>query len=402
MPIGNVPPPTQHPDEEPLFCFELNEQWIPILLGALQPLKYPEYWGGTLEENRRARKDFGILLNQLMLTEDCDMPKDCCVDVYVIQRVNVTTGNVEVSYDQGETWQPKPNSFETQIVVPPPPVTSGVAGTKCDAATNVSTQIDDWIDHVGTAFDVAVTLLEFGGLIIVAIVNAVLLLLSEGALAAAELEIIGIISAALIAVWNGGKSLFVDYWTSENKDIILCAAFCNIGDDGSFNAAQFGGFYRQCNTNLPAGLAKTLFMGFMSSVGFQGLSAMAASGLAADADCSDCIECFPCSQIWAVFGGAHGTITDQTDEFVQVLASDGGNGNFYVIIKTPDVNACCEVDHLEFVTGSSSLHGWTDCGQPQVEGVPQHTGTGFGACNNYIQLQDVNPFEVKIFFVDCS
>lgn len=333
-------------------------------------------------------------------TEDNQL-NGCCGDVAVQYRVNPATGLIEQSSNGGGSWQPAANTLQQYIVEPAPPIPSGIAATKCDAATNVSGQVNAWIEQVTNDFDTSVALLDFALAVLEAILVAVVTILSAGTLTAAELLVLPTIAAACTAAFTAGKSAFVAYWTTENKDKVLCAAFCNIGDDGHFTDAQFSGFWNQCNSDLPPSPAKMLFMGFLSSVGRQGLNAMAATGLSADADCSDCTACLECSERWSVFGGAHGVILSQTTEFVEVQASDGGNGNFYVILKTPNVDTCCSVDHLEFVSGGASLHGWTDCGQPQVEGVPQHTGIGFGACINYTQLQDVSPFTVKIFFVDC-
>lgn len=401
MPIGNVPPPTQHPDEEPLVCLEINEQWIPIILGALQPLKYPEYWGGTLEENRRARKDFGILLNQIMLEEDCDMPKACCEDTIYIYRTNASTGRMERSSDDGETWTPDP-ADPLFMVKPLPPITTNVGSAlKCDAATNCLEHIEDLItttsENIGTAitvFDLAVAVAGF-------LLEVFLIVLTGGAATPAALTIAGLIWAAANAAFIEGKTAFDDYWTNDAKDKILCALFCNIGNDGRFTEAQYNGFKTDARVALTPSPALDMVMTSLNAGGFQGLNQMASYGAAADADCSDCIDCQPCSQIWSVFGGAHGTVIAQDDESITIQASDGGNGNFYVIIKTPNVNACCYVDHYIVDIGDVGLHGWTDCGQPQVEGAPQHTGLGWGACSNYIQAQDASPFTIQFFFVDC-
>ena len=376
-------------------------------MAMVSPARYPEFWAGTLDENRRARREVQNLIALLQSGEDCMNPKNCCVDVVVIRRIDPDSGQVQVSYDNGATWQPAPNQVSSLVVVPIPPVTSGVAGTKCDAATNVFTQAGDWIEHVSTAFDVAAGVLDFAILVAAAILDAILLLLSEGALTAAEAQIITIITGVMTGVWEGGKALFVDYWTSEERDKILCAAFCNISDDGSFSDAGFSGFYRQCSADLTGGLAKTLFLGFISSVGKSGLNAMAASGKSADSDCGDCMCFEDCAAEWFIFndisGHYHGSILEYGDGFIIAESGPATSGNNYLLIRTANEGVCCVVPSLEFQDGTSaSLIGWTDCGVAPSEGAPQHTGLfGDDVCIDYLQLQNAGYFKVKITFADC-
>lgn len=301
MPIGTVPPPAQHPDEEPLICVPINVEWIPVILGALQPLKYPEYWAGTLEENRGARKDFGILLDQIMEGLEC-MASTCCIPPYIINRVNVTTGMVEISIDNGETWQPQPGSIPTLLTEPIPPVTSGISETKCDAASNAMVHMQEWIDHVSADFDTAGSLLEFAAFVLDAILAAVLAVLSAGALTALQALILPAIGAACGAAFAAGKTVFDNYWDVDNKNIVLCAMFNNIGDDGAFTDEQFSGFWNECNVKLPASPVRILFVGFLSSIGRQGMNVMTAAGTEADSNCDSCVCPDPCPVDWTFFG----------------------------------------------------------------------------------------------------
>ncbi len=351
MTKGTIPPPIENIDSEPTISICINKVWANRLIDQIWGLRYPEAWGGTLEENKHARAEIKNLINMLMEDKECgEMSGNCCLELYIIQRVNVTTGLLEISINNGVSWQPAPGSLPTMIVQPVPPVTSGVSATKCDAATNAMQHIDDWITHVGTDFDTATTLVEFAALVVLAIVNAVLLILSEGALTAAELQIIGVISAALAAVWAGGKTLFVDYWSSDNKDKILCALFCTIGSDGSFTDGQFSEFWNKASADLPGGLAKSLFLGFMSSIGSQGLSTMAATGASADADCSGCTDCLnPCDNV--EFLSTNGGYTTSSDSvgtrgewvagqgWVQTYRDNGIHNNRLFVIS-PDISSC--------------------------------------------------------------
>jgi hypothetical protein len=370
------------------------------------PAKYPEYWAGTLEQNRTARKDVMTLMQIISEAEDCDMAKECCVTPAQITRVNPDGGVIEVSYDGGATWSNSPDTVQKYITIPEPPVTSGVAGTKCDAATNVQTQVQAWIDQVLTDFDTATALLDFALAVAEAVLAAVLTILSLGTLTVAQALVLPIIAAGATAAFAAGKVAFEDYWTPEALSAVLCAAYCCIADDGSFNEAQFKCFWNKCNTDLSPGPAKMLFMGFLSSVGASGLSAMAASGTNADADCADCVcfdDCASHFVIWdSLSNGAHGSIVERGDGYIIADAGDGGNGDWYLLLHTLDIDDCCVVPLIENITGSFSFTGWCECGETGSEGVPCHSGIfGDTVCINYIQLQDSNPFRVKLTFAAC-
>ena len=308
-------------------------------------------------------------------TRENDM-NGCCADTALQYRVNPTTGLIEQSANGGTTWQPAANTLQQYIVEPVPPVTAGTSATKCDAATNVSGQVDVWITQVTNDFDTAVSLLEFALAVLEAILVAVVTILSAGTLTAAELLVLPTISAACAAAWGAGKTVFVDYWTTENKDKVLCAAFCNIGADGHFTDAQFSAFWNQCNADLPASPAKMLFMGFLSSVGRQGLNAMAATGLSADADCNDCTECLTCeidsweNALW--YGGEYltspstgtfGTEIARDATSITIQSSDRGDGQQAISLSTASGLLCCAFT-AEFIGSapSSTLHFFNYCG----------------------------------------
>ena len=61
---------------------------------------------------------------------------------------------------------------------------------------------------------------------------------------------------------GAGKAVFDAYWVTDRRDEVFCAAYCHIGDDGSFSEAQFSAFWNEVNQKLPPSPAKMLFMDF--------------------------------------------------------------------------------------------------------------------------------------------
>lgn len=296
-------------------------------------------------------------------TKDNNMTT-CCDDVQVQVRVNPETGVVEQSNNGGQTWTPQAGGLPSVIVQPVPPVTSGVAGTKCDAATNVSEQVQVWIDQVSNDFTTAESLLAFAEAVLIAILAAVLVVLSAGALTPLEALVLPTLGAALTAAWGAGKAVFDAYWTTDVKDKILCAAYCNIGDDGSYSDAQFSAFWNKINADLPASPAKMLFMGFLSSVGKAGLNAMAASGMSADADCSDCTCGDPCTLPPEGIAEYHTTVTNNHDGTytVSVDAPHGGDG-YLALVSYPIDSECCKIfTFIETTEGVADYANYFTCG----------------------------------------
>jgi len=261
-------------------------------------LIYPSAWKQTTgitadEAADRAREMFNLYLNSGNDGECGDMT--CCDNIAITFRINPETGNVEQSTNNGTTWTPAAGGFQSVIVEPVPPVLNGIAGDKCDAAQNFADQVQVWIDQVSEDFTTAANLLAFAEGVLIAIVAALTIILSAGALTPIQALVLPTIGAALTAAWVAGKTAFDDYWNATNKEIVRCNAYCNIGDDGAFTDAQFSAFWNDCNVELPSAPAKMLFMGFLSSVGRQGLNLMAATGNNVDADCSDCGDCSDCT-----------------------------------------------------------------------------------------------------------
>jgi len=382
--------------DPPKQCLQIeipnHPDWKSVISGLLFELTLWFNWERTGDTSGA---ECAAVWKQVYNSIDWSNMSCCCGETAIEIRVNPTTGIIEQSSDGGSTWQPQPNGLPSVIVQPVPPVTSGVAGTKCDAATNVAGQVDVWIDQVSNDFTTAVTLVDFAVAVLEAILIAVLTILSAGALTPLEALVLPALGAALTAAWGAGKAVFDAYWTTDVKDDILCAAYCNIGDDGSYTDAQFSAFWNKVNSDLPPSPAKMLFMGFLSSVGKAGLNAMAASGISADADCGDCL-CNPCEcdmQEHIVAGvfisceGNHMTI-DSVDD-------GGGHQAVYLAYGaggTYDVDMCRLIDHYTIDVGSVSVTGWNQC----------HTGTvafgGVGGCAAQSFWQDTNPFRVTVYF----
>lgn len=291
-----LPPPVAHPDEPPFACIEINMGWIPYVIGALRPMKYPEYWAGTLEQNRTARQDVSNLINQLSIAGDC-MDDNCCPDVpsvvTILHRLSPDGTTLEMSVDNGETWVQDNTDPRSQILSLPPPV-PGVAATVCDAAENIvqglkhaQQIISDQSAGGGTLFEIAIEL-----------VAALFGLFFLGPVAAGLLVVIA--AAIIKSVLQIGKEAYDDLFTGNVWDIVRCAFACSLEDDGTITADGVTNAKHEIYKNIPGdnnvfGAAQNV-VDLVNFVGLAGLKFLAATGNSSGADCSAC-ECATCSLV---------------------------------------------------------------------------------------------------------
>jgi len=407
MPIGNIEPTPFHPDEPPFVCVKLNKHWIPYLIGALKPLKYPEYWAGTLEQNRQARWDTNNLIWRLMIAVECgedEVTIDyCCEDMPRERRVNPITLQFEISFDGGETWLPDPEGLDGQIVEQPPPVTSGVSATKCDAATNGKQHIEDIIASVHTNLATGGTILSFALAVAEAILAIILFFASAGALAALATALATACWAAFQGVYNIGLTAFDDYWTSDERDKILCALYCNISDNGSFDQVGYDKFLSDWKADATPSLAFNAVFTATKAVGLKGLNNMCSYGEAADADCSDC-ECNePCDlSHWSIDpsgDGSNGTIDsfdEGTGDLIISSTIPKSDGRYYVVFSTSRVygaNSGCYCN-------TNLTCNFTDRGTAWEAAIPSG-GLMQNHCVNHVGVVHDAPFTETINFGDC-
>lgn len=407
IPIPSVIDPPE--SMQMTLCIPKNRDHMTAFFGALYELTMWNSWeqNGTTQGKEVAAVWWRYYLSwqREMNDIECeDGMSNCCTEPAITRRINPETGLIEQSTNNGATWTPIPNGLQSIIVQPIPPVTSGVAATKCDAATNLAGQIDVWITQVSNDFDTASSLVEFGLAVIGAIIGAVLVVVTGGGLAPVEAMLLAAMGAAFAAAWGAGKAVFDAYWSVEIRDQILCSAYCNISADGSFTDADFSAFFTDLNVNLPPSPAKMLFLGFLSSVGKEGLNAMAASGMSADSDCGDC----PCStcvdkfHIYNIGGGVEGgVIIDAGDNFVTVRSQLFGARNS-LCISTGDAGKCCALVSTEVVEGT-----YTDyidgiaCGFPPVVGNLQFNINITQQHNTFAAFHDGgSAFAIKFTFAE--
>jgi hypothetical protein len=383
-----LPPVLTNPEDEPRICIEINREWIPYIIGLLWPAKFPEYWAGTLEENRAARRNVQNLITILSEALECgDMANNCCdgSELTIVVQTRITIeGRLEISIDGGNVWTPSPQDPMYSIPAMPPPVTAGVSANKCDAATNGQEHTLDLVGKISQNLEDAITIFEFAVAIALAVLEIAVAIITGGIGSPNAIQIAIMIWGAATAAFTAGKAAFDAYWTDEVKDAILCALYCNIGDDGHFDEASYQAFLTDMQANTPSSPAMMLLVAEFKAVGPIGLNNMCSYGVNSGQDCSDC-DCSCDLNNWVIQAG---TIVSRTNTEI-VLQSVLVSGSWVAAIHAPTPSTTCKMFQPSSDGEGSPVLTW---GLP-TEAFPSdplaypHSGIyGAGTCPNALSL----------------
>lgn len=356
-----LPVITVHPEDEPLVCLQINEHWIPYIIGALWPMKFPEYWAGTLDENRNARRDAVNLIAIFeQALEDCGMSNGCCdgsdILITVLTRVTID-GKIQISIDNGATWHDNPKAPYVTTPQLPPYIATNPGTNKCDVASNVWEQMHVTAENFKTYYATLSTLKD----ILAAMV---------GALAEAILAILDAPDAALSlipAIIEWAKNAFTltpeEYnalFTEEAWNRMLCILYCNTPDDGSYEETDFLNILADCAT-IPGGdgfqTVGEIFKGMIKFWQVSGLNTIASTGTVHGADCSDC-DCECSADNYAV-DGARGIELSRTATSITVQAVLLG-GQYEAAVRVNEGFSCCHITATATV-GTLGSGVWNAC-----------------------------------------
>ena len=113
--IQPTPIPTAAWNDAPLFCLEVNDEWVSHILGVMIALDQPDTWIGDEDEIRAARQQVNEIMAAFM--EVC---MDCCGQLEIpLTRVD-ENGHYQQSTDGGETWTDTPQ-FDPRNTIPRTP-----------------------------------------------------------------------------------------------------------------------------------------------------------------------------------------------------------------------------------------------------------------------------------------
>ena len=383
----HVPLPAPAPDicDAPTVTICVNSEWWSHLEGMISRLLYRDAWQGTEDDIDRAIES----IQEVLAVGKADPMGCCCGNSGAITRWN-ENGELEISYDNGATWQPYPqgDSRMTGRTAPPIPGPDG-DDKKCAAAASAEEFIkQNFIDELETGQGYA------------AIYDALVALLAIIALTG-----IGLLIAALVgAVFTAGISVVKAAFTSEVWTAFRCILYCRISDDGSFTKAGWEGVKADILDQF-TGVVSAVLYNWVNSVGPVGLTNSARSGFVASADCTscDCPEECPNQYVIGPVGSetGHGEIISVIGNTVRVASGNPSTPGDYIILQAPTLGDCCYLNSVTVVEGSAiALMVYIPCGTPYSE--PAWQGGGTEQCVQLIQVQSSSgSFVADFVFSEC-
>lgn len=264
----------------------------------LDLLQIPTYWfswelsGGT--EGKQTADAWRDLLNLPEL-------KMCCCPEPTNRRYNAA-GQLEVSYDNGDTWAVD-NSLDDRFsgIIAPPMAGEDGEEKRCIAATAgqefVKANLIDSLTEGQTYAEISAASVA---LIAVLGVTGIGLL----------------IAAAAAAIFLAGVTAVQAAFTSEVWTDFRCILYCHMNDDGSFTEGQWQTVKGHI-LDAFSGVVSAVLYNWVNSVGPVGLTNAVRSGFAAAGDCDDCdcntwcytFEFSEGAQGWASYGQCAGAVS---------------------------------------------------------------------------------------------
>lgn len=248
-------------------------------------------------------------------------------------------GELEVSYDGGETWSPAPDADDrfSGIISPPITVAEGQE-TKCVGATAAEEYVkQNMIESLETGATFAD--INTVGVAIVALLGV------TG---------IGILIAGLsAAIFTAGVSAVQAAFTAEVWEQFRCIMYCHASEDASFTVDGWQSVKHDILERFTGAVSAVLY-NWVNSVGPVGLTNAMRSGFAASGDCSGC-EC-GLDLVWESLPEqvSIGTVEFQGDGVWRfTLGTRDFEGNLHSAgAFKDDTGQCFKVTAIDLISGS--------------------------------------------------
>lgn len=266
-----VPAPVVDPDEGTQRAFCIAQEWIPVMLAALQVLTLPTTWQGDDSDILLAQQRAGLLCALIA------NPDLCSVMGSTQYRYDDATDTVQTSDDGGATWADNPGADPRNNTLLPPLTTSD---PQCDSAATMTAALKAMIDQQIAFLNTGATALQ--------IIGGVLSLLSLLGLFGIFASIVADLAAAVVTLGASGMS---SAFPSTVWDTLLCIIECLLATDGTLSDSSLALLKSQVDSDI-GGSAATIVQFMLLIMGTAGLNdARLITGGAVTGDCSGCSAC---------------------------------------------------------------------------------------------------------------
>lgn len=275
----------------------------------------------------------------------------CCEPLQATNHQFTADGGMEVSYDNGVTWEPDPDDPRNDVVILPPPDGTSANDIRCKVASSVTQAIRQQADKliadasIGAGINGLVAAL-IGLLIYIGIIG------SGGLLTPLLLGL----AAALI---EAGSAAFEAAMTATVYQALQCIVYCSVKPDGSIDQSGLDTIRTKVRAQL-TGVAMKFIDDTLGIWQLAGVNNAGHSGFTTEFDCAVC-DCQSCDLSgWSQW--VNGTILEQDATHIVIQSVKIGT-TWHAGIRNVDINACC--CDVQFAVGEGQLItalGYVPCG----------------------------------------
>lgn len=271
------------PDENCCICIPIPNDFNHKMafLGQLDELGY--WWNWERDPDKKGREAAAVWREIVTcIREDMDMSGCGCgggKGTPTNQRYT-EDGHLEVSYDNGETWESGDGNdprFNSPTFSPLPG--ADTSDKRCIGANSVVAVLKAEQSASSDILGLA------GGFtaLLASVVTAVAAT-GVGVVPAAVIALMGVILNKIV---TGGQEVFDDSFTTPVWDELLCILFCNMENDASFSEDQWETIQAEVGA-MASYPANEWLAGMIKSVGPVGLTNAARSGMLGSLSCETC------------------------------------------------------------------------------------------------------------------
>lgn len=371
--------------EECSYC--LTEKQVELLLGIIEPIGWRTRWWSDddtpidTDEIEAFRAD---IARRLMMS--------CCGDEAPNKFRYTEDGTLQMSTDNGGTWEDAPNfDPRNNSTVFPPPEISGESDAKCVAATSmaqaIKQQVSAQMTDDMTRYDIGELIKDW--------INTYIQ--TSNPFTALMTVVANQIFALVLSV-------LLPALTDDIYDLLQCIFFCNIADDISFSDGRVEAVRDQITSDI-GGVAGVFLEHLVYLLGTVGMTNLARSQFSSTGDCDEC-GCGGCIDLWnwptSSFGVNGTVLKDGVNNWISADAIFIGESYYWGFQS----ETCCSIQ-VTFTSGDANqFKGLIPCPDlPEysfyVETNPPWTPAPLTITGNAfaVMARSTSPFTARVEFL---
>jgi hypothetical protein len=263
-------------------CYSLSQREVQIILAQLDYITWKTRYRPTSTEISQETIDKwqGNLTRKLM--------SGCCGDEVPLQFRYSQSGQLEVSFDGGETWEDGTDYDYRETVTTLPPTTGAtIELIKCKSANNIRENMLQSVIHAADTLD--------GGALLLGIATAIAAFLAAFLSLGATLPLlISIVMTLATIILSKTPAEILAAVDAEQLDILRCIVYCHMDDQGQFTSEAWEAVKSDIELDVTDSLAADIFYFQINALGAKGLGNFGSLGNASDTGCGGC----DCDDTW--------------------------------------------------------------------------------------------------------